>query len=294
MNSIAPRQYLPIIKQISDPLDTTTYYVQAYIYKCVGNDAPSLVKTVNLVDRGGQRFTYQYQTPADVSGEGYFLSIITKVFTDSGYTTESSNYERTEVEHRVIERVQHFGGGTGVNYKKITTIIEKEVSGKIKDIEKTLGEIKSKKVNLDSIIKEIQSIDSRLYEIGDLENKINQLNQDLKKIEKNLDKKISENVLDKIKEVQKSVRAIKIPEPQKADLTPVIRKLNAIQAIKKADLEPAINALKKIQLNNNKNFKEFIERLEKIPGVFLEFKGKGSINDVIGKTQTNNRPKIRL
>jgi len=167
MLQVEPKETYPITRYLEDPTDTATRYVRALVYKPRTNE---LLATLNLTDRGSQRFDYNYEIPADVSGQGYFLQIIVKVYDDSAYTTESNRYERKEINLLVQQRWnQAFGSGGGgidINYKKIQEIIRDEVKNEFAKLPKPE---KPKEVNLrdledrlaiakDRIISEIKSI----------------------------------------------------------------------------------------------------------------------------------------
>lgn len=52
-----------------------------------------LLDTINLTNQGdGHRFSLPWQVPADPSGQGFYILITTSVYTDSGYTTKSELY----------------------------------------------------------------------------------------------------------------------------------------------------------------------------------------------------------
>ena len=212
MDSISPRQYLPITGQISDPLDTATYYLRAFIYRFIGSDAPELIDTVNLVDRGSQFFSYQWQTLADVSGEGYILSIIVKTYTDSDYTTESINYERTDYKYKIIERVQHLGGGVGVDYKRIKKMIDDRVMGSYPEL------------SLDPVIKEIRGI--RTQDNKDVKDTLDKLKKDISNIK--LPKQDNSDLAKQIEAIKKQVENIKFPKQEKVDLKPIVNRINLL------------------------------------------------------------------
>lgn len=120
-----------ITRQLEDPTDSTTRYVQAKVYTPV--DSSTAIDTVNLIDNGGQFFSKNYTIPNNPKGDGgYFLLIIIKVYDDSGYTTENtSRYERKQIELLVQTRWKYaFGAGSGgadVSYKKIREIVKEEM-----------------------------------------------------------------------------------------------------------------------------------------------------------------------
>jgi hypothetical protein len=150
---LEPRSYFTIVRQLKDPQDTGTYYVRAYIRKSLDD---TLLDTVDLTDYGGQRFKYNYQLPADTSGEGLYIDITTRVFTDSGYTTESDYYQKENFQYLVKKGYNPvYGGGGGyIDYKKVREIIKEEIE-KLPKIEIP----EQKEVDLNPILKAIEDID---------------------------------------------------------------------------------------------------------------------------------------
>ena len=86
---LAPNTTFAIVRQIEDHTDSATYYVQAVIRNA---QTDALIATVNLTDQGSRRFSKNWQVTADASGQGFYISILTSVYTNSGYTTKSQNY----------------------------------------------------------------------------------------------------------------------------------------------------------------------------------------------------------
>ncbi len=104
---LQPQSSFPIVRQIANHLDTGTYYVRAVVRNADGDT----IDTVDLEDKGGQRFQRRYRVPVDSSGQGAYISIITSVYTDAGYTTKSPNYGDEENTYLVFDRVRGSGGG---------------------------------------------------------------------------------------------------------------------------------------------------------------------------------------
>lgn len=106
---LQPQSSFPIVRQIANHLDTDTYYVRAVVRNADGD----AIATVDLEDKGGQRFQRRWRVPVDASGQGSYISIITSVYTDVGYTTKSPNYGDEENTYLVFDRVRGTGGGGG-------------------------------------------------------------------------------------------------------------------------------------------------------------------------------------
>lgn len=124
-----PQETFTIVRQIEDHTDTNTYYVRAVIRNA---KTDAILSTVNLTDRGDRRFAYEYRVPADVSGQGFWIVILTTVYTDAAYTTKSENYGEKMDTYLVQDRYNsNLGGGGGggpdIDYKKIRKIVHEEV-----------------------------------------------------------------------------------------------------------------------------------------------------------------------
>lgn len=117
---LRPQTTFTIVRQIEDHTDPATYYVRAVIRNAYSD---TIIATVNLNDKGSQRFTYNWTVPND-PGNGLWVSIITSVYTDSGYTTKSPSYG-DHANTYLVERLRISGGGgtgwapTKAYYKEI-------------------------------------------------------------------------------------------------------------------------------------------------------------------------------
>lgn len=119
---LEPGEYFGIVRQLQDPNDTGTYYVQAKIRNA---RTGTLLDTVNLTDLGGQYFFKEWQVFSNVSGPTY-ISISTRVYTNSIYTTLSDGYGQEVDTYLVEPRAKHVGGGggSGVNYTRIDELVK--------------------------------------------------------------------------------------------------------------------------------------------------------------------------
>jgi hypothetical protein len=139
---IQPQQVFAIVRQLPDPSDTATYYVRAEIRNAQTDAIINIGANtyLNLTDKGSRRFIATFQAPADISGRGLLISIRTTVYTDSGYTTQSTTYNEEIETYLVMERFNPRdmlkimgpafgdGGGPDINYKKIREIFTEELS----------------------------------------------------------------------------------------------------------------------------------------------------------------------
>lgn len=114
-----------IVRQISNHLDTDTNYVRAVIRNAYTD---AIIDTLDLTDKGSQRFSKNWRVPGDPSGEGFYISIVTSVYSDSGYTTKNANYGDEENTYLVADREGALrGGGGGVDARTIRRIIQEEI-----------------------------------------------------------------------------------------------------------------------------------------------------------------------
>jgi hypothetical protein len=123
---LQPSSSFPIIRQISNHLDATVYYVRAVVRNADGDT----ISTVDLVSKGSQRYQTRYRVPVDSSGQGAYISIITSVYTDSGYTTKSANYGDEENTYLVFDRVLSTlksSGGGSLDIRSIRRVIAEEL-----------------------------------------------------------------------------------------------------------------------------------------------------------------------
>lgn len=115
-----------LVRQIANHLDSDTNYVRAVIRNAYTD---TILATLDLTDKGGQRFKADWKVPPDPSGEGFYISIVTSVYSDSGYTTKNQNYGDEENTYLVADRERNFGGGMaggGVDSRTVRRIIQEE------------------------------------------------------------------------------------------------------------------------------------------------------------------------
>ena len=125
--TLQPQASFTIVRQIANHTDASTYYVRAVIRNAYTD---AVIDTLNLTDRGSQRFSKNWEVPADTSGQGFYISIVTSVYSDSGYTTKSENYGDEENTYLVQERVlgSMRGGGSGLDSFTVRNIIRQELA----------------------------------------------------------------------------------------------------------------------------------------------------------------------
>lgn len=124
---LIPGRTFTVVRQIGNHTDTGTYYVRAVIRNAYSD---AILDTLDLTDKGGQRFKKDWLVPSEPSGLGAFISIVTSVYTDSGYTTKSDNY--ADEENTYLWAVMNFNSGGGFSekfdYRRVADIVDKAIA----------------------------------------------------------------------------------------------------------------------------------------------------------------------
>lgn len=158
---LQPQVAFPIVRQIANHLDSATYYVRAVVRDANGDT----IDTVNLASQGGQRYQTSWQVPVDSSGQGRYISIVTSVYTDSGYTTKSQDYGDEETTYLIFDRVMPAmrGGGTNIDYFRIRQIVKEEVEEKVNAIE--FPEQERYQMRWSEVLNKIDSLETSMSEM---------------------------------------------------------------------------------------------------------------------------------
>lgn len=172
---LQPQRTFTVVRQLANHQDSSTYYVQAVIRDAYSD---AILATVQLADKGGQRFKYDWKVPADRSGEGFYVSIVTSVYDDSGYTTKSGNYGDEENTYLVIDhlgarrggfQLGSFGlAGGGIDARTTRRIIREELDTLPKPQEVDLSAIPKPieyKMRWDEILGALSSVESLIREL---------------------------------------------------------------------------------------------------------------------------------
>ncbi len=226
---LQPQNSFTVVRQIANHLDTGTYYVRAVIRNAYTD---ALIKNLDLTDKGSQRFSKNWQVSADPSGQGFYISIITSVYTDSEYTTKSENYGDEENTYLVQDRIGNLTkGGGGLDTRTTRRIFAEELA-KVKFPKQTQKEIKITKTDLTPVIKGIDILKKAIFAIKPV-------NLDLKPVTKKLDK-IS-------KEIEKK------PVTPETDLSDVLNVIKRLESNITKDMRlKIIQAMKESILSQNK------------------------------------------
>jgi hypothetical protein len=256
MLNLYTRNNFAFVRQISDHTDTGTYYVRVVIRNAYTD---AIIDTLNLDSKGNQRYSKIWKIPEDPSGEGFYISVISSVYTDSGYTTKSSTYGDEENTYLVVDRPNNLGGGasfvpsgSSLVRRDVTDIVKKEVADIVPSISKMFEDLFKKSLEKDSIMTA----------------KMNEIYKCVKEIEEK-----------------------EMPEQEKVELQPV---LNAIESLKRdvnaidttVDLSPILDVLEADKEDNEATQEDIRMAIKKLKDDVM--KVLDTSNDDILKKLKNN------
>lgn len=120
---ISPAENYDIFYFIRNHTDSATYFVRGVVYDV---RTGAVLQTVNLTQsaNNARLFAKTVQAPADSSGNGRNIVAIATVYTDSGYTTKSTDYEEQEQYFLVKAVLPMVGSGGGVDYRTIREMVD--------------------------------------------------------------------------------------------------------------------------------------------------------------------------
>ena len=136
MIQLEPAELFPIVRQIPNHTDSNTYFVRAVIRNATTDD---VLATVDLDDKGSQYFRTNWKVVWDNAiSKGRYITIVTSVYTDSGFTTKSENYGDDSNTYLVQGRwdLTKFGAvgasGDGINMDDIEEAMKNVLEGQEK------------------------------------------------------------------------------------------------------------------------------------------------------------------
>lgn len=133
-SQISPGENFDLFYFIRNPLDNTTYYVQAVIYDV---RTSAVLATVQLArsSTNTRMFAATVTSPPDPSGYGRNILAIASVYTDSGYTTKSQTYEEQEQYFLVKDQFRQ-PGSAGIDGRALGDLIEQKITSALKGLPK--------------------------------------------------------------------------------------------------------------------------------------------------------------
>ncbi len=284
VETIQPQSVLPIARLLKDPFDTATYYVQAVIRNARLN---TTIAIVNLITQGNRIYAANWQTPADSSGQGFFITITTSVYTDSGYTTKSDNYGEEQDIFLIYDRqhyVQSLGQqisalisgvqGSEIDYAKVRKIIKEEISkiepAEEKEMNLDLSPVLSALSNLGSVAKSVLECVERIEN----EEEDEEAPLDLSGIH--------ESIESASEAIKSHIDASKPKDAEPIDFAPItsaIEALDSTSAIKEVgELMKNIPDIKKSMSDIRSSIQEFLYAISSKAPEPAESKPKASLN----------------
>lgn len=123
---LSPNSLIPVSYSTTIPGDTTLYYVRAVLRD---TQSSSTLQTINLknVSSVPNRYTGTFQPVSDASGLGRPVDVTISVYTDSGYTTLSPNYQIVQYNYVVLQPwIPNLGvgGGLNIDYDKLQKMFD--------------------------------------------------------------------------------------------------------------------------------------------------------------------------
>jgi len=223
------RNYV-ITRQIYNERDFGQVWVKAWVRDAITDEA--LLDGVEMEESSDEigRFKYTYKLPADPSGNGRQLRVISVVYEDSGYVSRNPNYqvEENNIVVRDMNVMGHSGGGgSDIDYKKVREIVKEELDKLPPYPSNGLSEIRRAiKEAVKTIVREIDNIPEA--DLSGIEDNISQLVKAISNIPPQEDFDYSK--IDEIK------RKLSILEASVLDINinPKIERLKDYNDIKKA------------------------------------------------------------
>lgn len=197
--NIEPGTTIPLVYQnVTYVTDPTLYYVQAIIRDSITGGT---LITKNLTHEGSGRYTSSFLAPQDTSGEGRHIDVTITLYTDSGYTTKSPDYQERNFNY-VIKSARIFGGGSSsssVDYEYIKKMIDALLKENLKSIQDALNapEKEIEPINLSNIESSLNMLPALISDVKEAINSqekvdISPLHSLLEKIGKELSQKIDD------------------------------------------------------------------------------------------------------
>lgn len=251
---LQPQEYFTIVRQLQDPADVNTYYVQAVI-RNARTDA--VIDTINLTDRGSRRFSLPWQVPADTSGLGFYISVLTSVYTDSGRTTKSDQYGEEMETYLVDNRFRNLGGGGGgsdVDYKKIRVVFQE-----------VLAEVFFYQDGNFRFLPNFQPLFEKLSSFGlsSLTTWFNTSREKLNLIEVKVDR-----AREGIQQINPPTVSDIVEKIEKTNIQPVIEAINNLSSLQKLDVDSVKNSVT--------SFSDLLKEVQKVTASFPNLSSKAS------------------
>ncbi len=229
VSTIQPREYFPIARAIQDPSDATVYYIRAVIRNA---RTGATIDTVNLTSLGSGLWAYSWQVVADPSGQGLFITITTRVYTDSGYTLLSDMYGQEQDTFLIYDRMKWVAGmaqqisaigmSPDIDYAKIKKMVDSAVSKQLEPLKTAIADI-AEDVDAIEVAEQVET------DLGPILEGLDALHAALEPMTKLQNTDLS-GVLAMVTEARNTIKNFKVDPPEPTDLGPVL------DAIKKKEV----------------------------------------------------------
>jgi len=248
MFSLQPYEYFTLFIQLDDHTDTDrdNYFVQSVIRNARTSE---LLATVNLDSKGDGEYSKPWQVPADASGLGLFIKVVTTVYDDVDHTTKSSRYGQEGEIYLIAERAQPHSGGSSIDYKKIQAMID----GAISKIE--IPEYEAPTLDLSPVMGEISRLYNALNEFPRHKDSAKELN----------------DIRQAISALLPMLKALDKPEKE-LDLSPITEKLGDLSSLVIEAENKLTSGQASIESSIDSSKEEITESLDEIKNVRMNFR----------------------
>lgn len=126
MGELSPLSPIPVSYTASIPGDTTLYYVKAVLRD---TQSSAVLQSINLAQYSStpNRYTGNFNAVQDSSGLGRPVDITVTVYTDSGYSDPSPNYQIYQTSYVIRQPwlpTLGSGGGLNIDYDKLQKMFD--------------------------------------------------------------------------------------------------------------------------------------------------------------------------
>lgn len=236
-----------VVRQIANHLDSTNYYVEAVIRNAFTDE---IITKLDLENKGDQRYKKDWKVPVVSSGQSYYISIVTSVYTDAEHTSKSPDYGDEEMTLQVAPTdlaTNTNGGGTTYVGETISTEDIKDLIRSEFEKQKPIEIPPQIETDLSGVLKAIKEVDNKIKPV----------------IIPKVDLRPIKSALDALKS---SIEAIKIPE---LDISPIIKKIDEIDENDNIDKEELKHLFKEavtiIVKKNEEKLKRELKSIKLIP-----------------------------
>jgi hypothetical protein len=133
-SEISPAEAFDVFYFLRNHTDGATYYVRGVVYDVRTGE---ILATTNLDQSAtnARLFIKTLQAPPDPVGIGRNIVAIATVYTDSGYSAKSPDYEEQE-QYFLIKASLPFYGGGGVDMRAMRELVQEEIAAAVSKLPK--------------------------------------------------------------------------------------------------------------------------------------------------------------